>query len=68
MISALFIYLITKILGDDIMMAIFFAQRVILGKTEFNEVPETLKPGVYENLKDSGVEFLAGDYQPPTTE
>ncbi|MCM3758217.1 hypothetical protein M3197_12160 [Sporosarcina aquimarina] len=48
------------------MMAMFFAQRVILGKTEFNDVPESLKSGVYENLKDSGVEFLAGDYVPPT--
>ena len=50
------------------MMALFFAQRVILGKTEFNDVPSTLKPSVYENLKDSGVEFLAGDYQHPSTE
>ncbi|MGE7121789.1 hypothetical protein ACQKIC_16355 [Peribacillus sp. NPDC046944] len=50
------------------MMALFFAQRVILGKTEFNDVPSTLKPGVYENLKDSGVEFLVGEYQPPTAE
>ncbi|MBS4173468.1 hypothetical protein [Bacillus sp. FJAT-49736] len=47
------------------MMALLFAQRVILGKTEFKDVPDSLKPGVYENLKDSGVEFLAGDYQPP---
>ena len=57
--------IIIKLLGDDFMMAIFFAQRVILGKTDFNEVPSTLKPSVYENLKDSGVEFFAGDYQQP---
>lgn len=50
------------------MMAMFFAQRVILGKTAFEEVPETLKPGVFENLRDSGVAFLAGDYVPPVTE
>ena len=50
------------------MMALFFAQRVILGKTEFDAVPSTLKSGVYENLKDSGVEFLAGDYQPKAAE
>lgn len=50
------------------MMALFFAQRVILGKTEFNDVPSTLKPAVYENLKDSGVEFLAGDYNTAVTE
>lgn len=48
------------------MMALLFAQRVILEKTEFEEVPSSLKPQVYEHLKDSGVEFLAGDYEPPT--
>lgn len=65
MIVRFFIHLLIKILGDDFMMALLFAQRVILGKTAFEDVPNTLKPGVYENLKDSGVEFLAGDYQPP---
>ena len=68
MIIRFLIQIFIKILGDDIMMALFFAQRVILGKTEFNDVPSTLKPGVYENLKDSGVEFLAGDYQPKAAE
>ena len=47
------------------MMAMLFAQRVILGKTEFNDVPSTLKPQVYEILVESGVGFLAGDYTPP---
>lgn len=56
-----------KILGDEIMMALLLAQRVILGKMEFKEVPNSLKPQVYEHLKDSGVEFLAGDYVPPVT-
>lgn len=67
MIARFFMYLIIKILGDDEMMALLFAQRVILEKTAFEEVPNSLKPGVYEHLKDSGVEFLAGDYQPPET-
>ena len=58
--------LIIKLLGDDVMMTLLFAQRVILGKTKFEEVPTLLKPGVYEHLVDSGVEYLAGDYQPPT--
>ena len=65
MIVRFLVKLIIKILGDDVMMTLLFAQRVILGKTAFEEVPSTLKPGVYEHLKDSGVEFLAGDYQPP---
>ena len=49
------------------MMALLLAQRVILGKMEFETVTSTLKQQVYEILKESGVEFLAGDYQPPTT-
>lgn len=58
--------ILIKLLGDEDMMALLLAQRVILGKMEFNNVPDALKPQVYEHLKDSGVEFLAGDYQPPT--
>lgn len=57
--------LLIKILGDDEMMALLLAQRVILGKMEFNEVPSSLQPQAYEHLEDSGVGFLAGDYQPP---
>lgn len=40
------------------MMAIFFAQRVILGKTTFAEVPGTLKKGCAEALLDSGLTEL----------
>ena len=38
-----------------IMMAMFFAQRVILGKTAFDEVPKALKKQVAEILIDSGL-------------
>lgn len=48
------------------MMAILLAQRVILGKTDFKDLPSTLQPLVYEVLEESGLEFLAGDYTPPT--
>lgn len=65
--KTLFYKILNKLLGDEDMMALLLAQRVILGKTEFNTIPEVLKPQVYEHLKDSGVEFLAGDYQPPIT-
>lgn len=54
-----------KLLGDEVMMAIFLAQRIVLGKLEFNEVPEVLKPAAYEHLVDSGLGFLVGDYTPP---
>lgn len=44
--------------GDTDRMAMFFAQRVILGKTEYKTVHTTLKPDVKEILTDSGLEFL----------
>ena len=46
--------------GKDgcIMMAMFFAQRVILGKTTFAQVPAKLKEQVREILIDSGLEEL----------
>lgn len=40
------------------MMAMFFAQRVILGKTTFEQVPNALKKGVAEVLIDSGLPEL----------
>lgn len=44
--------------GDTDMMAMFFAQRVILNKTEFKAVPASLQEGVKEILIDSGLDFL----------
>lgn len=41
-----------------VMMAMFFAQRVILGKTAFDAVPKTLKQGCAEVLIDSGLPEL----------
>lgn len=66
MIVRFLINLLIKILGDEEMMALLLAQRVILDKMSFGEVPDSLKQQVYEHLKDSGVEFLSGDYKPPT--
>lgn len=40
------------------MMAMFFAQRVILGKTAFEAVPGALKQGCAEILVDSGLPEL----------
>lgn len=45
--------------GDVDMMAMFFAQRVILGKTAFADVPTALKAQVRELLVDSGLGELA---------
>lgn len=45
------------------MMAMFFAQRVILGKTTFDQVPKALKKGVAEVLIDSGLpELVPSEY------
>ena len=62
------IYKTIKLLGDDFMLALLLANRVILGTSgyTFEDVPNTLKPQVYQILKDKGIEFLAGDYEPPT--
>ncbi|MEK4849746.1 hypothetical protein [Paenibacillus sp. FSL H8-0332] len=39
-------------------MALFFAQRVTLGKTKYSEVPSTLKPAVKQILVENGLTFL----------
>lgn len=59
LICSLIIKLSSK--GGELMMAMFFAQRVILGKTSFDEVPNALKPGCAEILKDSGLAELITD-------
>ena len=41
-----------------VMMAMFFAQRVIYGKTAFEDVPAALKAGCAEVLIDSGLPEL----------
>ena len=55
MILKLLIYL----MGGETMMAMLMAQRVILEKMTFEEVPSTLQPAVKEILVDSGLGFLA---------
>lgn len=51
--------LIIHLLGGENMMAILLAQRVILGKMTFTEVPKVLQPAVKEVLVESGLGFLA---------
>ena len=52
--------LIIKIIfkGDIVMMTMFFAQRVILGKTSFEDVPAALKKGCAEILIESDLPEL----------
>lgn len=42
----------------DIMMAMLWAQKIILGKKTFDQVPRLLKEQVKEILIESGVEEL----------
>ena len=58
MIARFLFWLLLKSEGGEGMMALFFAQRIILGKLTFKEVPSTLKDGVKEVLIDSGLESL----------
>lgn len=58
MISFLY-WLMSQMKGGEVMMAMFFAQRVILGKTKFADIPVSLQPAVKEILIDSGVGYLA---------
>lgn len=53
-----------RLYGGDGMMALLFAERVILGKTAWEDVPNSLKAQTYAELKISGAEHLAGDYVP----
>ena len=59
-ITAIQLFAINLIFGKDgmTMMAMFFAQRLILGKTTFEQVPKALKAGVAEVLIDSGLPEL----------
>lgn len=52
--------LLLKIIGKEgeTMMAMFFAQRVILGKTAYKDVPAKLKNQVKELLVDAGLPEL----------
>lgn len=54
------LFLLQVIMGGGvIMMAMFFAQRVILSKTSFADVPAKLKDQVRELLVDAGLPELA---------
>ena len=44
--------------GDDTMIAMLWAQMIILGKKSYSQVPKLLKAKVAEILTDSGMEEL----------
>lgn len=52
-------YILYLLLGDELMMAMLFAQKIILGKLEFKDVPAKLKEQVKEVLIECGCEEMA---------
>lgn len=50
------IFIFTK--GEDLMMAMLFASKIILGKATFDQVPRLLKAQVAEILIENGCEDL----------
>lgn len=58
MIRAFLFWALNHLKGGEDMMAMFFAQRVILEKTAYKDVPSTLKPAVKEILEESGLGYL----------
>ena len=58
----LFLFLLNVLFkGDDLMMAMLFAQKIILGKLTFNDVPAKLKEQVREVLVESGCEEMTAE-------
>ena len=53
------IFYISK--GDDLMMAMLFAQKIILGKLTFSDVPAKLKAAVKEVLIECGCEEMTAE-------
>lgn len=59
-LTALFISLAIRMggQGGELMLAMLFAQRIILGKNTFADVPQALKQGVADILLESDLPFL----------
>ena len=57
MVRQLFLYILFGKGGID-MMAMLWAQQIMLGKKTYSQVPRLLKDGVKEILIDSGCEEM----------
>lgn len=60
MLRAMMLYILFGKEGNE-MMAMLWAQKIILGKKTFDQVPRLLKEQVKEILIESGVEELIGE-------
>ena len=55
------LFILLQISGGKEMMAMLWAQQIMLGKKTFEQVPRLLKDKVKEILEDSGMGELAND-------
>ena len=60
-LTILFLFILLQISGGKEMMAMLWAQQIMLGKKTYGQVPRLLKDKVKEILKDSGMGELAND-------
>ena len=58
-LTILFLFILLQISGGKEMMAMLWAQQIMLGKKTYNQVPRLLKVKVKEILEDSGMGELA---------
>ena len=57
-LTILFLFILLQISGGKEMMAMLWAQQIILGKKTYGQVPRLLKEKVREILEDSGMTEL----------
>ena len=60
-LTILFLFILLQISGGKEMMAMLWAQQIMLGKKTYEQVPRLLKDKVKEILEDSGMGELAND-------
>ena len=60
-LTILFLFILLQISGGKEMMAMLWAQQIMLGKKTYAQVPRLLKDKVKEILEDSGMGELAND-------
>ena len=60
-LTILFLFTLLQISGGKEMMAMLWAQQIMLGKKTYAQIPRLLKDKVKEILEDSGMGELAND-------
>ena len=60
-LTILFLFILLQISGGKEMMAMLWAQQIMLGKKTYAQIPRLLKDKVKEILEDSGMGELAND-------